>query len=123
MKDGKRVIGAVLAIISLPPLMALADAVAFHVRNRNNGSIVSSGEEREYLLYVPKSYDPTRPTPLVITLHGGAGWPVAQKDLSKWNQQAERDGFLVVYPAGTPARRHRRHERLASDPPGDRPHA
>ena len=26
--------------------------------NRNNGALVSSGEEREYLLHVPKSYDP-----------------------------------------------------------------
>ena len=67
------VIGAVLVLISLPVLVALVEAVSFHVRNRNNGSIVSSGEKREYLLYVPKSYDPTRPTPLVISMHGGGG--------------------------------------------------
>ena len=73
MKSRRRVIGAVLILISLPLLLALVEAVSFHVRNRNNGSIVSSGEKREYLLYVPKSYDATRPAPLVISMHGGGG--------------------------------------------------
>lgn len=73
MKTRRRVLGVVLALISLPPLVALVEAVSYHVRNRNNGSIVSAGEMREYLLYVPKSYDPTRPTPLVISMHGGGG--------------------------------------------------
>jgi len=100
MGSRKPVIGAVLALISLPVLVALAEAVSFHVRNRNNGSIFSSGEKREYLLYVPKSYDPTRPTPLVISMHGGYGWPVMQRDLSKWNRLAESGGFIVAYPAG-----------------------
>ena len=96
----RRVLGAVLVFLGLPPLVALYEAASFHVRNRNNGSIVSSGEKREYLLYVPESYDATRPTPLVVSLHGGANWPAIQRDLSGWNRLAERHGFLVVYPAG-----------------------
>lgn len=96
----KHILGAVFALLSLPPLVALFEATSFHVRNRNNGSIVSSGENRQYLLYVPKSYDRTRPTPLVISLHGGANWPTFQKDLSGWNRLAERHAFIVVYPAG-----------------------
>ncbi len=100
MRSRKRVIGAVVTLISLPLLVALVEAVSFHVRNRNNGSIVSSGEKREYLLYVPKSYDATRPAPLVISMHGGGGWPVMQRDLSKWNRLADSHGFIVVYPSG-----------------------
>ena len=100
MKSRKRVIGAVLTLISLPLLVALVEAVSFHVRNRNNGSIVSSGEKREYLLYVPKSYDSTTPTPLVISMHGLEGWPVLQRDLSGWNRLAESRGFIVAYPSG-----------------------
>ena len=72
MLSRKRILPTVLVLIGLPPLVALVEAVSFHVRNRNNGSIVSSGEQREYLLYVPKSYDSTRATPLVISMHGGA---------------------------------------------------
>ena len=100
MTSRKRVVGAVLTLISLPLTLVFVEAVSLHIRNRNNGSIVSSGEKREYLLYVPKSYDPTRPTPLVISLHGGAAWPVLQKDLSEWNRLADRHGFIVVYPSG-----------------------
>ncbi|MCP4659604.1 MAG: hypothetical protein GY856_29735 [bacterium] len=100
MKSRRRVLGAVLTLISLPLVVALVEAVSFHVRNRNNGSIVSSGEKREYLLYVPKSYDSTRPTPLVISMHGGGGWPVLQRDLSRWNRLADSHGFIVAYPSG-----------------------
>lgn len=32
-------------------------------------TIVSSGQKREYLLYVPRSYDRAKPTPLVISMH------------------------------------------------------
>lgn len=100
MKGRKRILGVVFTIISLPLLLALIEAVSYHLRNRNSGSIVSSGEKREYLLYVPKSYDSTRPTPLVISMHGGAGWPAMQRDVSRWNRLAEHHGFIVVYPSG-----------------------
>lgn len=91
---------AVLGFIALPAVIALADAVSFTVRNRSNGAIVSSGRKREYLLYVPRSYDGSKPVPLVISLHGAGGWPVQQMQFSGWNRFAEREGFIVVYPAG-----------------------
>ena len=100
MHNSKGVIGAVLVLIGLPPVLALVEAVSFYVRNRSNGSIVSSGQEREYLLYVPESYDRTKPTPLVISMHGGALWPAAQMEISRWNRMADEHGFLVVYPSG-----------------------
>ena len=50
---------------------------------------------------MPDSYDPSVPTPLVITIHGFAQWPAHQEGLSRWNDLADRDGFLVVYPSGT----------------------
>jgi polyhydroxybutyrate depolymerase len=97
----KRVVGTVLILITLPVVFALVEAVSFYVRNRTNGTIVSSGRKREYLLYVPKSYDRTRPTPLVISMHGAGGWPVQQMDVSRWNRVADKYGFIVVYPSGT----------------------
>ena len=39
-----RVIAAVAVAVSLPAMLALFEAVAFFVRNRPNGSIVSSGQ-------------------------------------------------------------------------------
>jgi len=93
------VLGAVLVLISLPVALVLTDAVSFRVSNRPNGSLVSSGQKREYLLYVPQSYDWTKPTPLVISLHGAGGWPAQQMGVSGWNRLAEREGFIVVYPS------------------------
>lgn len=73
----------------------------FLVINRTNGTIVSAGERRSYLLYVPESYDPSKPTPLVITIHGFAQWPAHQMHITRWNDLADEYGFIVVYPAGT----------------------
>ena len=96
----KTFIGAVLILITLPVVLAATEAISFYVRNRNNGSIVSSGQKREYLLYVPDNYDRTRPTPLVISMHGAGGWPAQQMALSGWNRLADEHGFIVVYPSG-----------------------
>jgi len=91
---------AILAFIALPAIIAVADAVSVRMHNRSNGVIVSSGEKREYLLHVPRSYDASKRVPLVISLHGAGGWPVIQMELSGWNRVADREGFIVVYPAG-----------------------
>ena len=98
------VVAAVLVLIGLPMAIALVEAVSYHVRNRSNGTIVSAGLEREYLLYVPRSYDRSRPTPLVISLHGGSMWPAAQMETSQWNRVADEHGFIVVYPSGLSGR-------------------
>jgi polyhydroxybutyrate depolymerase len=39
--------------------------------------------------------------PLVISMHGFAGWPARQAESTHWNQLADEEGFIVVYPAGT----------------------
>lgn len=87
-------------VISLPLVMTAIAAASYHVRNRNDHTLVSSGERREYLLYVPRRYDPARPAPLVISMHGAGGWPVQQRDLTEWNRLAEREGCIIVYPSG-----------------------
>jgi polyhydroxybutyrate depolymerase len=66
-----------------------------------NGKIISSGQTRKYLLHVPASYDPDQPTPLVISIHGFVQWPANQQSVSRWNDIADENGFLVVYPRGT----------------------
>ena len=99
-KSRRRVIAGVLVLIGLPVMLALIEAVWFHVSNRPNGGFVSSGRRRDYLLHVPRSYDPSRPTPLVISMHGAGLWGAAQKETSRWNEMAERHGFIVVYPSG-----------------------
>lgn len=100
MRIAKILVGAALVVVGLAAALVLIAIVSIRALDRTNGAIVSSGEEREYLLYVPPSYDGATPTPLVISLHGGATWPAQQMSLSGWNRLADEHGFLVVYPAG-----------------------
>src|SRR6266566_4034896 len=100
MRKGKRAIGAVLALLSLPVLLVLVEAVSFRVANRPSGSFMSSGRQREYVLYVPRSYDRAKPTALVISLHGAGLWGAAQRETSQWDRVADEHGFIVVYPSG-----------------------
>jgi polyhydroxybutyrate depolymerase len=104
LKDRPMAMRAVGVLLGLPLVLVLVEAVSFEIRNRTNGTLVSSGQEREYLLHVPTSYDPTTPTALVISLHGGAGWPAIQKETSGWSTLSESQGFIVVYPSGISGR-------------------
>lgn len=97
----KAVLGTALVLIGMPALLVPIEAARFYLRNRSSAAIVSSGQQRQYVLYVPRSYDRTTPTPLVISLHGGGTWGAAQRDLSRWNEVADEHGFIVVYPSGT----------------------
>jgi polyhydroxybutyrate depolymerase len=94
------VLGGVLALLALPVVIAVAEATWFRTHMANNGRLTSAGLEREYLVYVPKSYDARTPTSLVIVLHGAGLYPGAQRDFSRWNEVADRHGFIVVYGAG-----------------------
>ena len=55
-------------------------------------------EEDTWYEYVPDSYDPSKKTPLVFSMHGGimTGW--AQCIYTSWSLVADREGFIVVYP-------------------------
>jgi polyhydroxybutyrate depolymerase len=88
-------LGMILAGLLLTALLAAA------TQFKTNGQIISGGQTRKYLLYVPDSYDPDRPAPLVISLHGLVQWPAHQQYLTGWNRLADKYGFLVVYPRGT----------------------
>lgn len=90
-----------IIIIGVPLLLVLVAGAAFLISNRTNGKLESDGETRRYLLYVPQSYDPSTPTPLVICIHGFAQWPAHQLHISGWQELADEQGFIVVCPMGT----------------------
>lgn len=88
-------------LVALALVMALLAAVFYFEIYRSSGEVLTRGKKRTYLLHVPKTYQPGRPTPLVICLHGFAEWPAHLMRLSHWNQLADESGFLVVYPFGS----------------------
>lgn len=63
--------------------------------------IIHDGRTRTYLLHVPSSYDGVTPMPLVIALHGGGGNSENMQEKTGFDQLADEEGFIVVYPAGT----------------------
>ena len=66
----------------------------------SNVKLTSSGEDRSYQLYVPNSYNPKRPAPLVISLHGYSSKPSDIIFSSRWNDLADEEGVIMAYPLG-----------------------
>ena len=68
--------------------------------NDYSASIVSGGMERTYCVHIGSSHDQSRPTPLVIVLHGGGGTGKGMVKLTGFNALADKENFIVVYPDG-----------------------
>ncbi|MFM7070631.1 MAG: poly(3-hydroxybutyrate) depolymerase-like protein, partial [Planctomycetota bacterium] len=89
------VVLAALALLALPAARpALAQRLATESR-----TIVVGAVEREYRLHVPGKLAGS-PVPLVFVFHGGNGQSLGTMTLTNFNQVADKEGFLVVYPQG-----------------------
>jgi polyhydroxybutyrate depolymerase len=65
------------------------------------------GRARSFLVHVPPSYKQGTPVPLVLNFHGGGGNAQDQQKNSKMDAVADKNGFIVAYPNGSGALRHR----------------
>ncbi len=65
------------------------------------GSIIHDDLEREYILYVPESYEPGTSAPLVYNFHGYGSTAYQQMIYGDFRKIADTAGFLVVHPMGT----------------------
>ena len=97
------VLPVVLGLLAVPLLLAVGEGWVFRAANRPDGTIESGGLQREYRLHVPRSYDRSKPTPLVISMHGAGLWGAAQQEMSRWDEVADRERVIVVYPSASPA--------------------
>jgi polyhydroxybutyrate depolymerase len=52
-------------------------------------------------VYVPASYDPSVPTPLVVLLHGYGSEPARADDIFQLTSRLDEYGFLLALPRGT----------------------
>ncbi len=64
-------------------------------------TVTHNGLERSYILYVPKSVNWNQSIPLVFVFHGGTGNAESAIRMSGFNEVADQNSFLVVYPNGT----------------------
>lgn len=69
--------------------------------------LVHDGLHREYLVHVPEGYDPSKPAPLVIALHGGGGSMEIQSNDTNYGliTKSNESGVIVAFPNGYSRRR------------------
>jgi polyhydroxybutyrate depolymerase len=65
-----------------------------------SASLSSAGRVRSYYAYLPRSYRPTRPMPLVIGLHGITGHGAEQAAFVDTPRYANAYGYIGVHPDG-----------------------
>ena len=58
------------------------------------------GKTRQYLLHIPTGYDGTKRIPAVVDIHGWSSWAAEQLQRSKWDKEADKQGFVLVEPDG-----------------------
>jgi polyhydroxybutyrate depolymerase len=52
-------------------------------------------------MHVPKGYDGSKPTPIVLVFHGGGSNAEQMVKFCGLNETADKYGFITVYPSGT----------------------
>lgn len=66
-----------------------------------NSTITHDGLTREYILYVPSSYDGTLAVPLLFNFHGYTSNAQQQMWYGDFRQIADTAKFIIVHPQGT----------------------
>jgi polyhydroxybutyrate depolymerase len=57
-------------------------------------------ETREYLIYIPSSYDPNSATPILFAFHGFSGYSQYFINTADFRSLADQFNFIAVYPQG-----------------------
>lgn len=77
---------------------ATADSLAPGDHTR---TLTVDDRERSYLVHVPKSYDGSKPVPVVLAFHGALTNGSVMERFSGLSEKSDQAGFVVVYPNGT----------------------
>src|SRR4051812_4425887 len=67
---------------------------------RHTEQVISNGQARHYILYVPAAYQPGKPAALIFGFHGNNGRADYFESSTGFSPLAEREGFIVAYPQG-----------------------
>lgn len=88
----------VLSVFSTLLMMSLLSLNVYAQAEPTMETLITEGDEREYMLYIPK--ETTGPLPLVFNFHGSGSDPQIQEALSEFINLAEQHNFIVVFPTG-----------------------
>lgn len=82
------------------PTTALCTPARPHDPGPTTVTLQSGGKNRGYILHIPPGYDGTTQVPLVFDIHGFTSWAEEQLQRSKWDEMADKEGFVVIAPDG-----------------------
>jgi len=80
-------------------LLVILHSVSFHAVAATGAvehKITIDGLERTYLVFVPSKVE--HPLPVVLAFHGGGGNARQMERFSRFDELAEREGFIAIYP-------------------------
>ena len=63
-------------------------------------TMIYDGETREYLIYIPESYDSNTPLPVLFAFHGWGGYASNFVNTANFRELADSQDFIAVYPQG-----------------------
>jgi polyhydroxybutyrate depolymerase len=87
-----KILATVAFLVLLAPLSARADDLQSNLK--------VGGEDRTYLVHLPKGPQTAEPKPLVIAFHGAGMTSKLMADTTELNQWSDKTGFIVAYPQG-----------------------
>lgn len=73
------------------------------LRGKSSQSLTAGGLPRTFVHYAPATLQPNQPAPVVIVAHGWLQSGQAMYDLAQYQEVADREGFVLMYPDGEPA--------------------
>ena len=95
MKSGHSyAFGALAATGSLALLLAASTVWAQETKEK----VTVDDVDRNFMVRLPKGYDPQQHYPVVILLHGMNQDPEDIERLTRFNELADKDGVIAVYP-------------------------
>lgn len=86
------------SLFLLTVLLVLSTGAPAYAGSWVHGNYVGSWGARGYQLWVPTGYQPGTPRPLLVALHGCLQNPDQFAGLTRLNEKADAEGFLVLYP-------------------------
>ena len=108
LRRGTAAVAALAALVLLAVLAGCTPAPSDDIRVSPAGDVKLNlievdGIPRSYILHVPSEVRPGKPLPVVVMLHGAGGDAERARLASGFDDYADADGFIVVYPNGTQA--------------------
>jgi polyhydroxybutyrate depolymerase len=97
-----------LVLTTICPMLLLIGCAPVHPKQgfaspgtyQMQTDLVTGGFLRKSLVHIPQNYDPSKPWPLLIAIHGAFSNASEMEEKSDFSNLADREGFIVLYPEG-----------------------